>query len=315
LKEEYKKGIIYAILGNIFVSFQPIIANSRPLILDAHLFAAMTVLIEALVFLPIMIIELKVKNDKNNKENNSKILIPLLKKWKKYFLFFIFVGLIFGLNQLLYFVGYQLSGAIIGSLTQKTTVFFSIIFGFFILKEQINKMQIIFSILLFLGLAIAITNGSIFFIFTLSLENLLGVLIILFISALWMFGHTITKPFFTRKEVEATEMVFMRNIISFILLFPTYFLFYPLENLTLLLDPINQFYYLAMGVVYASGLYCWYKSLSLLDVSKATILFSFTPIGTAIFASFILGELFTVFHLIGTIIVILSIYFIMKLKS
>ncbi|MEJ2296293.1 MAG: EamA family transporter, partial [Candidatus Lokiarchaeota archaeon] len=63
------------------------------------------------------------------------------------------------------------------------------------------------------------------------------------------------------------------------------------------------------------GLFCWYKTLSYLDVSKATIILSPTPIVTAIFASFILGEVFTIFHLIGTILVIISIYAIVRQKQ
>lgn len=315
LNEDVKKGIIYGILGNLFVAFQPIVANSRPAILDSHLFAAMTVLIEAIIFFPIVIIELKIKNIQNNKKSENIYEIPPFKRWKKNIWFFIFIGLIFGLNQLLYFVGYQLSGAINGSLTQKTTVFFGLIFGFLILKENISKIQILLSIVLFFGLVIAITQGSIFFILGFNLNNIIGVVIILFISALWMFGHTFTKPILTRNEVSPTELVFIRNLISFLFLFPTYFIFYPAENLALLLDPINQLYFIGMGALYSSGLFCWYKSLSLLDVSKATVLFSFTPIGTALFATLILDEIFTIFHMIGTLMIVLSIYLIMKKKG
>ena len=69
-----------------------------------------------------------------------------------------------------------------------------------------------------------------------------------------------------------------------------------------------------MGTVYGLGLFCWYKTLSYLDVSNATIVLSPTPIVTAIFATFLLGTIFTVFHLIGSVIVILSIVIIVKQK-
>ena len=70
-----------------------------------------------------------------------------------------------------------------------------------------------------------------------------------------------------------------------------------------------------MGVVYGVGLFCWYKTLSYLDVSKAKILFSPTTIITAIFATLFLGALFTIFHFIGSVIVILSIVIIVKQKK
>jgi drug/metabolite transporter (DMT)-like permease len=313
LNKNLKKGLIFGVIGNFFVGFQPIIANSRPVALDAHIFAALTCIVEAAIFLPLIIIEKKVnlakKNDANANHSNS-----MIKNWRKNIWLFLFIGIIFGLNQLLFFIGYELAGAINGSLTQKTTVFFSLIFGYLILKERITKIQIIFSTILFFGLILAISRGS-FNLLTFSLDILSGVLIMLFITCLWMFGHSITKPVFNRNEATPTQMVFIRNILSGIILFSTYFLFFPFENIGLLFVPINQFYYISMGAIYGAGLYCWYKTLSYLDVSKATILFSPTPIITAIFATLFLGELFTVFHLIGLVIIIVSIVIIVKQKE
>jgi len=313
LNKNLKKGLIFGVIGNFFVGFQPIIANSRPAALDAHIFAALTCIVEAAIFLPLIIIEKKVNLAKNN-DANANHSNTMIKNWRKNIWLFLFIGTIFGLNQLLFFIGYELAGAINGSLTQKTTVFFSLIFGYLILKERITKVQIIFSTILFFGLILAISQGS-FNLLTFSLDILSGVLIMLFITCLWMFGHSITKPVFNRNEATPTQMVFIRNILSGIILFSTYFLFFPFENIGLLFVPINQFYYISMGAIYGAGLYCWYKTLSYLDVSKATILFSPTPIITAIFATLFLGELFTVFHLIGLVIIIVSIVIIVKQKE
>jgi len=313
LNNNLKKGLIFGVIGNFFVGFQPIIANSRPAALEAHIFAVMTCLVEAVIFLPLILIEKKVNLAKNNNENANHSN-SMIKNWRKNIWLFLFIGIIFGLNQLLFFIGYELAGAINGSLTQKTTVFFSLIFGFLILKERISKVQIIFSTILFFGLILAISQGS-FNLLTFSIDILSGVLIMLFITCLWMFGHSITKPVFARNEATPTQMVFIRNILSGIILFSTYFLFFPFENISLLFVPINQFYYISMGAIYGAGLYCWYKTLSYLDVSKATILFSPTPIITAIFATLFLGELFTIFHLIGLVIIIVSIVIIVKQKK
>lgn len=315
MSNNIKKGLIFGILGNIFVGLQPIVANSRPESIDAYIFAAMTCLVEAVIFIPLMLIEIKLNRLKARKNN---IIInnhdSILKNWKKNLKIFLFIGLLFGLNQLLFFIGYDLAEEIIGALTQKTTVFFGLIFGYLILKEKITKVQILFSIVLFFGLVIAITE------FSFSLENInsdiiLGVLTLLLITCLWMLGHTITKPIFSRNEATPTQMVFIRNILSGSILFSTYFIFFPLQNLTVFLDPINNFYFFAMGAVYSLGLFCWYKTLSYLDVSKATILLSPTPIITAIFAIFVLGKIFTIFHVLGTVIIMVSIIFIMRSKS
>ena len=109
-------------------------------------------------------------------------------------------------------------------------------------------------------------------------------------------------------------MVFVRNLLSGSILISTYFIFYPIENIGLLFIPINIFYYVIMGIVYGFDLFAWYKVLSYFDVSKASVLAAPTPIITAFFAIF-LGEIFTIFHMIGMTIIIISIYFIVREKG
>ena len=126
-------------------------------------------------------------------------------------------------------LGYDLAGAINGSLTQKTSVFFGLIFGMLILKERITKTQAIFSIVLFFGLFLAITQGS--FTTVYDYDVIFGVLILLFITFLWMLGHTMTKSMFDRNEMTPTQMVFIRNIISGVILFTIYLIAFPIDNI------------------------------------------------------------------------------------
>ena len=108
-------------------------------------------------------------------------------------------------------------------------------------------------------------------------------------------------------------MVFMRNFVGFIILFSTYWIFFPFETgILILTNPVNWLWFFAMGGVYALGLFCWYNILSHFSVSKSTIITAPTSIGTALFAMLILNEIFTIFHLIGLIIVITSIIVIVR---
>jgi len=313
LDDSTKKGLLFGGLGVFIVGLQPIVANTRPQSLDAFIFAAMTCLIEAIMFFPLMVFEIKKKNLNTNDPSRVTSQSTVFQNWKKNILLIILIGIIFGINQLFFFIGYNLAGAINGSLTQKTSVFFGLIFGVLILKERITKVQIIFSVILFLGLFLAIAQGSLSTSY--NFDIVIGVIILLSITILWMFGHTLTKSMFDRNEMTPTQMVFLRNFISGIFLISIYFIIFPVDSLSPFNNPVNIFFFIAMGVVYGSGLFCWYKTLSYLDVSKATIIISPTPIVTSIFASFILGELFTVFHLIGTFLVILSIIIIVKQKE
>lgn len=297
----------------MFVGLQPIIALLRPATIDAYISGAMTCLIETMIFFPIMLIEFKLMNSnkqKTNPENDSN-KSHFLKGWRKNIWLLILIGMIFGLNQVLFFIGYSFAGAINGSLTQKTSVFFGIILGFLILKERITKLQIIFSIVLFLGLAISITQ----FFTLIDFNNtiLIGVGILLLITFLWMVGHTLTKSIFIRNEATPIQMVFIRNFISGMILISTYIIIFT-PNLSLFIEPTNLLFFLTMGTVYGSGLVCWYKTLSYLDVSKATTILAPTPIASAIFATIILGEIFSIAHLVGTIIIIISIIVIVNQK-
>jgi drug/metabolite transporter (DMT)-like permease len=298
-------------LGVILIGLQPIVANSRPEALDSYIFAAMTILIEALIFFPILMFE---RYRFRRKITNNNILInssktreeykSLLNGWKskKNIAMIIFIGLTFAVAQILFFIGYKVAGAINGSLAQKTTVIFGLLFGYLINKEDVNYIQVIFSFVLLFGLTIAITEGS----FNLLNFNL-GVVMLLFVAIMWMLAHAFTKPIFEKNDATQTFMVFSRNAVGGIFLISTYFLFYPLENIKLFFEPLNIFYFILMGANYGFGLFCWYKVLAYLGTSKGTAMVSGTPLITALFSSIFLGEQFTIFHSIGILLVICSV--------
>jgi len=47
----FKKGITFGSIGVFLIGLQPVISNARPSIIDPFIFAAMTALVEALIFL------------------------------------------------------------------------------------------------------------------------------------------------------------------------------------------------------------------------------------------------------------------------
>ncbi|GAI49911.1 unnamed protein product, partial [marine sediment metagenome] len=181
----------------------------------------------------------------------------------------------------------------------KSEIIFALIFGSLILKEKrISKVQIIFCVALFSGLLLAVTQGS----FNL-LEFNLGVIILTINVALFTFIHTFTKAGFDRNEIFPTQVVFVRNLMSGLILFILYLFIFPLENVLLMFNFENFIFVLLMGVDYGFSLFLWYKTLTYIEIGKASIVNSLTPIISAFFAWMILGEIFTIFHLFGTIIV------------
>ncbi len=313
--ENLKKGFFFGTIAIFTIGLQPVIANSRPKIIDPYLFAAITALIEALIFLPPYILErrklkkrLTVEMDESQQIKNKS----LLNGWKEKnnIKFLLFIGLTFSIVPVLNYIGFEITGAINSSLIFKSEIIFALIFGFIFLKEKISLIQILFCFLLFLGLVISLTQAS----FDL-LEVNVGVIILLISVIIFTLVHTLTKLRFDRNELFPTQVVFIRNSVSGIILFSTYFLFFPLENMLIVIDPQYFIYFLLMGVDYSLSLFLWYKSLTYLEIGKASVILSLTPIVSAFFSFIILGDKFTIFHLIGTFIIIFSITIIVGKKN
>lgn len=309
--EKYVKGIIFALISLFLVSFQPIVAIARPKVLDVYLFAAMTCIFIALFILPLVLLERhklnqQIRDDISKSEENTL----LLNGWKIHKKMLLYLGINFAIAQVLFFAAYELAGAINGSLAQMTMIIFGLLFGFFINHEKVSKTQIFFSGVLLFGLTFAITQGS----FNL-LEFNIGVGLMIITTALWMVAHSLTRPILDKEEISATQVVFIRNIISGTILISTYFIFFPLSNINLLFDPINVFFFIAIGFFYAFDVLYWYRAIQKIDVSKATIIVSPMPILVAFLAYLILGEIFTIYHLIGTLIVVGSIIIIVRKRE
>ena len=157
-----KKGLTFGLIGVFLIGLQPVISNARPSIIDPFIFAAMTALVEALIFLPIYIIERRRLIQNKNKGFDLQIRDLLLNGWKKkknlYLL--ITIGFIFSVVPVFLYVGFEIAGAINSSLVLKSEIIFALIFGSIILKEKrISKVQIIFCLVLFFGFLLAITQG------------------------------------------------------------------------------------------------------------------------------------------------------------
>lgn len=300
----------------ILVSLQPIIALARDPNIDAYFFASITCLYQSLFFFPIMLQQRRTLKKKLNYSKINSLITEqnyvLLNGWKgkKTFSIIIYLGINFAITQVLFYLAFDLAGAINGSLSQKTTVLFGLLFGYIINHEKITLKQIIFSILLIFGVILATTQGR----FNL-LEINLGVLLMIIVSMLWMLAHSITKPILDDNQIISSQIVFSRNLINAIILISSYLLFFPLENFALLLNLDNQFFIIIMSLNYSVDLWCWYLSLRYLDVSKASIIIAPTPIVTAILSTIIFGELFSLYHLFGMLIIISSIIIIMWEKS
>ncbi|MHA1104904.1 MAG: DMT family transporter [Promethearchaeota archaeon] len=288
-------------------------ANSRPSTIDPIIFAAFSALIGAILFCPIYFLERKKLKRESNLDNaksykNGNLLIGW--KQKRNILVFILIGITFSVVPVMLFIGFELTGAINSSLALKSEIVVALFFGFIILKEKVSILQVIFCGLLFFGLFLAITEG---FQYLVNFD--IGVLIIISSVVLFTFVHTITKAGFDRGEIFPSQVVFIRNLLSSCILIIFYAIIFPIDNFLIVITDNNLYFFLMMGIDYGLALYAWYKTLTFIEIGKASIVISFTPIISSFFSFILLGETFTIFHLIGMIIVIFSIFMIVRKKT
>ncbi len=313
-KENYlKKGTIFGIISAILIGLEPVVANLRfisSVYIDPFIFAAMTAFFEALIFLPIYLNERRtLKFSIDQAASHIELLNSKLNGWKmrRNVFLLLSIAIVFSIVPVLLYIGFELAGNVNASLTLKTEIIFSMLYGNLILNEKITKTQIFFSAVLFLGLILAVTRGS----FNL-VEFNIGVLILLIDVAIFTFMHTLTKKGLDRNEITPIQVVFIRNLISSILLLIFYLFIFPQRNISILLEPQNYLFFILMAFIYGFALLTWYKTLSFIEIGRATIIVSITPIITAFFSFIIYGEILTIYHIIGTMIVIFSIYMIVR---
>lgn len=309
LNHNFRRGLINGLICVVLIGLQPIISLSRPSIISAFTFSTLTVIFMAIIFFPLFLIERYRLIRQKKKEFNDN-LNSLLNGWKKRtnIILFISIGIVFAIVPVLLIVGYDLAEAVNSALALKSEVIFALLFGYIFLNEKrITRVQILFCVILFLGLLIAITEGS----FNL-LEFNLGVLIILLAVAIFTVTHTFTKSGLDRKEISPVQIVFIRNTLSGILLLSINLTFFPIEGLLVVFSPQYLIYPFLMGLDWGFSLYFWYRTLSYIQIGKAGVIMSLTPISSAFFSWIILGDEITYFHLIGIAIVTISIYMIVR---
>jgi len=306
---DLRKGLINGIITVLLIGLQPVISISRPSIIEPFPFSTITVIFMAIIFFPIFLIERFRLKSLSKRDSNDRVT-SLLSGWKQIrnIRLFVGIGIIFSIVPVLLIVGYDLAGPVDSSLALKSEVIIALLSGYLFLNEKrISKIQIFFCIFLILGLLIAITRG-----FGELFEINLGILIIVLAVIIFTIAHTFTKSGFDRNEISPIQVVFIRNVLSGIIMLLTYFIFFPIEGLIIVFSPEYLIYPFLMALDWGFSLLFWYRTLSYISIGKAGVIMSLTPISSAFFSWIILGTEITYFHLIGISIMIVSIYMIVR---
>ena len=181
---------------------------------------------------------------------------------------------------------------------------FTIFISIFILKEWPNRFGILGCVISLSGLLLVITQGNI--IHLLQLGHHLGDVLML----IAVFFYAFYGVFLRKWQLSLPLFISLYMQIIFALLYHIPFI------LWLGLDPIDTKN--GLSVIYA-GIFpsliaplLWMFSIQSLGPNRTSIFMNLTPVCTAIIAYFWLGEHWTIYHSIGTIMAIIGVIYAQK---
>ena len=183
-----------------------------------------------------------------------------------------------------YSYGARLSTAINASLITRSEVLFSFLLSWIFLGERITKRLISYALIILSGLVLVITQGKL-------IEPHVGDVLLLLVPLFWQSGHVIAK----RLPYSPYTIATLRNTFGFLILLP----------LAILTGPEFPKLAIAEGIIIALGQVIWYKSIKLINLSKATAIITPAP-AVAIAIGIALGESFTLYHLAGFVLITLG---------
>ncbi|RLG19928.1 hypothetical protein DRN67_01390 [Candidatus Micrarchaeota archaeon] len=222
--------------------------------------------------------------------------------WKQLLMLYLFAYFLF---SILYFLGIESISAIQGSALLGSEVLFSLLVGAVYGKEKLGHGVLVFTLLLMLGIAVAILNGM----FELSVS--LGALFVLLAMLSLQLGFY--------NAADAIRECGVGTILVFGNLFQAAatLLLFPLTStpLAFAFDPsawLSIIIYAALPSF--SAAYLWYQALKRISVYVTTAIVVPAPAVAILYSVLLLGETITTYHIIGVGLIVLSVWRIANRK-
>ncbi|MFX0022244.1 MAG: DMT family transporter [Candidatus Hermodarchaeota archaeon] len=291
-------GVFLSFVSLFLLGILPIISNSRPSALNALNFAFYLSLYELICSLPIFFYELT-KQNKGIFQNSIDSKIR-----KRTFIVMGVTGIIFSISTFFYVYAFETAGTISAAIALQTYPLFSIIMEFILFKKKKKIGELIFTLILIIGIYYLGTEG------TWLIEGFSPwFALALIVPFLWSIAHVIIKNTLDTSPITPNQVTFFRVFISSILLF---FISSIVNGISNVFEGFLSFEFqlfgFLMGIVYYLELVNWFYAVKHVDVSVASTITAPTPIITLIFAYFILSETVELYQIIAMIIVFVSLY-------
>jgi len=181
---------------------------------------------------------------------------------------------------------------------------FATFLGIFFLKEKVSRSQIALMLFAFVGLMLAYSNKS----FSFEDRDFIG-MISAVISA---FGYAITVVLFKSEadNYHRNEIIFYQNFAGVLVFLPIFWTSVPSAEMIHI--GVALLYAFVIGIVVFS---LFFYGLKYLKASTASSIMYLEVVSAILFGYFILGEKLDLNMIIGGAIIILSSYFITRLKA
>lgn len=181
---------------------------------------------------------------------------------------------------------------------------FATILGIFFLKEKVSRKQIALMLLAFIGLGIAYSNKS----FSFEDRDFIGMVSAVIAS----FGYAITVVLFKSEanNYHRNEIIFYQNFAGVLVFLPIFWTNAPLGEM--------KDFGFALGYAFVIGIVVFslfFYGLKYLKASTASSIMYLEVVSAIAFGYLLLGEKLDLNMIIGGLIIILSSYFITRLKA
>lgn len=285
-------AVLTAVISGVSIPLNKIFVVN----LDTTLFTALRSLIIGIIFLFII-----------SRQNFN------LKKFKKLqWKYLLAIALVGGATAfLLFFSGLKLTTAGRAAFLQKTLPLYVLVLAFIFLKEKIRQKQLFAILLMFLGTIVLYytqINPA-----ELWASPSTGDLLVIGAAFLWAVESVMAKEAMIKGENNFV-VSFARMFFGGLILFSVLIL---AGNYSLLLNiSTEQMFNISIStIILFAYVFCWYWSIKLINVSKASTILLLAPVISLILGLVFLGEPVPMMQLVGSALILVGAYFVVRSRS
>ncbi len=286
------KGVVFSLVCLMLLGTMPVIANSRPAVVDALAFAFALSVWQTVFAVPLFVAEMR-----GPERGVFGMRLSGRLRWRMG-LVALGTGALFGLSTYLYVLGVEKAGAATAAIAMQAYPLFAILWESLFLKRRKTAPELMLTLVLVAALYTLGTGG------TLRVSGLSPwFLVSLGVPFLWSIAHVIIKEELGRTPVTPVQVTFFRVTISTVFLLILIAVTAPETLGEVVSGALFQVSAVGMGLVYYMELIAWFHAVRHIDVSLASSITTPWPALTMVLAAVALGEAIFPYQIAALVVV------------